>query len=121
MKKIAQFINYSEECPCCATYLEKEQVTIEVLEETLNKNGCIVFRCYSDVEHYVLLTKMDDANFYLFDPWYLKENQILRDTERIDNHPDYNRKIPKTHLNESITHLFTFSDVSKRDAILFTK
>lgn len=121
MKQIAEFINIAEDCPCKAEYIEKEQVTKEVFEETLQRQGCVVFRCYSDVEHYVLLTHMDNTYFYLFDPWYLKEEQVLRNTECINNQPDYNRKIPKTRLNEPITELFTFPELAKRDAILFTK
>jgi hypothetical protein len=51
------------------------------MKETLNNKGVIIARCWQGCEHYVLITKIDDAFAYIFDPYYLEEDYYSDDED----------------------------------------
>lgn len=61
--------------------LSKDEVNLFDMKETVDNNGVIIARCWQDVEHYVLITKIDDNFAYIFDPYYLNEDYYYGDDE----------------------------------------
>jgi hypothetical protein len=61
--------------------LSKEEVNLDDMKETLNNKGVIIARCWQGCEHYVLITKIDDAFAYIFDPYYLEEDYYSDDED----------------------------------------
>ena len=78
--------------------LEQKEVTLEKFKECLKNNGCIFVRCWQLCEHYVIITKIDENYAYIFDPYYLDENEYLNDSK----YPliDYFQKVQKILLLE---------------------
>lgn len=84
------------------TYINKENVSIYNKEiDKINKGAVAILRVYQDVEHYCLLTKIDDEFAYLFDPYYLNINYYDKDdeVEIIKDRPfEFNRKVKKERI-----------------------
>ena len=88
------------------------QITCKDVTSTLNisdnefkdeiQHGAVaIIRVNQTVEHYVLLTGMDDNYVYLFDPYYLPINYYNKDDECeiIKDKPfEYNRKVTIVRL-----------------------
>lgn len=106
------------------TNLEKENVTRELIQECLDNNGCVLARCYQDVEHYVLITKMDDNFTYIFDPYYVEEDYYVNDEEVavVLNAPFTHNRLVKTNRLFSEEHLdFSLMEISKREVVLIAR
>lgn len=91
--------------------INKEEISIynKKLEYKINKGAVAILRLYQDVEHYCLLTKIDDEYAYLFDPYYLNINYYDKDNEIeiIKDKPfEYNRKVKKERLEKYTTNDF---------------
>jgi hypothetical protein len=85
-----------------ATYYEDEDVTPEVIDEALIKNGCAVVTVKSLSEwHCVLVTgKVDEKNYLVWDPYYrtkLKKSDGYFMPETIDPFR-YNLLVNKKHM-----------------------
>ena len=84
------------------TYINKENVSIYNKEiDKINDGAVAILRVYQDVEHYCLLTKIDDEFAYLFDPYYLNINYYDKDdeVEIIKDRPfEFNRKVKKERI-----------------------
>ena len=63
------------------TILSKDKVNLSNMKKTVDNNGVIIARCWQDVEHYVLITKIDDNFAYIFDPYYLEEDYYYSDED----------------------------------------
>lgn len=106
------------------TNLEKENVTRELIRECLDNNGCVLARCYQDVEHYILITKMDDNFTYIFDPYYVEEDYYVNDEEVavVLNAPFTHNRLVKTNRLFSEEHLdFSLMEISKREVVLIAR
>ena len=78
------FVKYANENPdfnINCKVLSKEQVNLKDMKTTVDNNGVIIARCWQDVEHYVLITKIDDNFAYIFDPYYLEEDYYYNDED----------------------------------------
>lgn len=107
-----------------AINLEQEKVTREVIQECLDNNGCVLARCYQDVEHYVLITKMDDNFTYIFDPYYVDEDYYVKDEEVavVLNQPFTHNRLVKTNRLFSQEHTdFSLMEIEKREVVLINK
>jgi len=85
------------------TSISKDKISIynKDLETKINKGAVAIVRLYQEVEHYCLLTEIDDEYAYLFDPYYLNINYYDNDddVEIIKDKPfDFNRKVKKERL-----------------------
>ena len=84
------------------TYIDKENVSIYNKEiDKINDGAVAILRVYQDVEHYCLLTKIDNEFAYLFDPYYLNINYYDKDdeVEIIKDRPfEFNRKVKKERI-----------------------
>lgn len=76
-----KYANESDSFDINCVILSKEEVNLDDMKKTINNNGVIVARCYQDVEHYVIITKIDDYFAYIFDPYYLEEDYYCEDED----------------------------------------
>ena len=96
-----------------AKILRKNEVDINnaSLSDCIKQGGVAIFRVWSDCEHYVLCTKMDEKDAYSFDPYYLDEREYDDDLEctMVFNKPfEYNRIVSKKRFNSLSKNDFSF-------------
>ena len=104
--------------------LEKDNVTEIEIRKCLSTNGCVLARCYQDVEHYVLITDMDSNFVYIFDPYYLEEDYYCNDDEvAVVLHQDFthNRVVKINRLFSESHKDFSLMEVDKREIVLINK
>lgn len=85
--------------------LKEDEVTInnDKLYECINKGGVAILRVWSDCEHYVLCTGIDEEYVYIFDPYYLEDGEYDDDiacTMVFDKPFEYNRIVNRKRLDE---------------------
>ena len=76
-----KYANENSDFDIKCNVLSKDEVNIEDMKKTVDNKGVIIARCWQDVEHYVIITKIDDNFAYIFDPYYLEENYYYNDEE----------------------------------------
>lgn len=104
--------------------LEKEEVTEDAIRECLNSKGCVLARCYQDVEHYVLITKMDNNFAYIFDPYYLEEDYYYDDTQVaivLNENFTHNRIVKINRLFNESKQDFSLMEIEKREVVLLNR
>ena len=105
-------------------HLTKEEITLDKIINCTKNNGCILIRTYMDVEHYVILTNIDENNAYIWDPYYLDETYYDEEkfVEIIFDKPfNYNRKVNLRRFLAKTTSDFALGPIDKRDCVLFTR
>ena len=76
-----KYANENKDFNINCVVLNKDKVNLFDMKKTVDNNGVIIARCWQDVEHYVLITKIDDNFVYIFDPFYLKEDYYYNDED----------------------------------------
>lgn len=127
IKFLTQFLNsYSdlEDFGMICERLTKEKVILGKIKQCLANRGVIFIRCCLEVEHYVIITNIDQNNVYIFDPYYLDENEYHHGEEVkiIANHPfTHNRTVSLKRLFEESKHDFALGPVERRECVLINK
>ena len=94
------------------------------LVEGLRSGAVAVCGCHLSVDHYVLMTGIDDESVYLFDPFYEPWPPEHFDVPPegvvwVDNQPfSYNRIVSRAVLDDPESISYTLHAVSGRDAVL---
>ena len=106
--------------------LKNEEANIDnkELKNCIDEGGCAIFRIWQDEEHYVLCTKIDDENVYLFDPYYLNINYYDNDTECeiVKDRPfEFNRKVLKERLRRFNKEDFSLVEGKNREILLINR
>ncbi len=104
--------------------LEGGEVTKERLQKCLNLGGCVLARCYQDVEHYVLITKMDETFAYIFDPYYLEEDYYYDDPDIavvLNQTRTHNRLVKVDRLFDGSKKDFSLMEEEKREVVLISR
>lgn len=107
----------------CET-LEKDEVTEAKMRECLDNSGCILARCYQEVEHYVLITKMDDNFAYIFDPYYLEEDYYYNDKQVavvLNQNFTHNRIVKIERFFNQSHQDFSLMEINKREVVLINR
>lgn len=110
--------------PVSSRYLRGEEVFIgegSRLNDTLCRKGVAVVRLWFEVEHYVLMTGIEDEEILLFDPYYQEEPfEGAKSPVRIDlAHPLwYNRRVPFSFFNRETQELYALGKKDAREAVL---
>ena len=110
--------------PVSSRYLRGEEVFIgegSRLNDTLCRKGVAVARLWFEVEHYVLMTGVEDEEILLFDPYYQEEAfEGAEAPVRIDlAHPLwYNRRVPFSFFNRETQDLYALGKKEAREAVL---
>ena len=103
-------------------YLHGQEVEITKnsrISEALRQGGAAVVRLFYDVDHYVLLTGLEDGAVLMFDPYYQTEAFAADDIELIADHPaEYNRRVPLHYLNSKNKELYALGIPENREAVL---
>lgn len=105
-------------------YLEGEKVTKEQIEKCLEAGGCVNFRTYQVGEHYVSITAMDKKYVYIFDPYYMVDEDYENDSciTLVKNKPfSYNRKVKMERFLSEGKEEFSLGPIDKRECVLFNK
>jgi hypothetical protein len=98
-----------------SVYLGEQSLVVDAL----NRGGVVVMRLYMDGEHYVLLTKRERENIYLFDPYYMTENPFGSEIEFNMEQPcRYNRIVPFACFNREEAAPYALGKVAEREAVL---
>lgn len=89
------------------------------LRDALRRGGAAVVRLDLEGWHYVLLTRIEGGDVYLFDPYYHEgpfDNAELRVT---DEHPcSYNRIVPVHYFEREEISVYSLGPFDTREAIL---
>ena len=126
-KKLADFFNEyakNKQFNIYAKYLSKNDVTKEAMIQTIINGGVIIARCWQDVEHYILITNMNQKNTYIFDPYYDEEEEYELDNQVtvVLNKPyHYNRIVPTKRLFCEEEKYFSLLKKKDRSIILIEK
>ena len=110
--------------PVSSRYLRGEEVFIgegSRLNDTRCRKGVAVVRLWFEVEHYVLMTGVEDEEILLFDPYYQEEAfEGAESPVRIDlAHPLwYNRRVPFSFFNRETQELYALGKKETREAVL---
>ena len=105
-------------------HLQKENVTLDKMQECLDNNGCIFLRCWQEVEHYVIITKMDKKYAYIFDPYYIDKKEFNKDREVkvILNKPfTHNRKVNLKRLMSETKKDFAMGPKERQECVLINR
>ena len=98
-----------------SVYLGEQSLVVDAL----NRGGVVVMRLYMDGEHYVLLTKREGENIYLFDPYYMTENPFGSEIEfNLEQPCRYNRIVPFACFNREEAAPYALGKVVEREAVL---
>lgn len=123
-KYFVEYANKNDEFEINCKILYGKDVTLEKMKKALDDNGVIIARCWQDVEHYILITKIDDNFAYIFDPYYLEEDYYVKDDAvAIVLHEAFthNRLVKIERLfNESLKD-FSLLEEAKRSVILINR
>ena len=124
---ISQWItNYSKmkDFGLKCTYLKGEEVTISEIKNCIKHGGCVNLRTYQTCQHYVTITDIDDDYVYIFDPYYLSEDNY-KNNKYISNdniNPfKFNRKVKMERFDSSSKKEFSLGPIDKREIVLFIK
>jgi hypothetical protein len=123
-KYFVEYANNNEKFNINCTILTKEQVNLNEMKKTTDNKGVIIARCYQDVEHYVIITKIDVSFAYIFDPYYLEEDYYYDDEEvAIVLHETFthNRLVKIERLFDESNKDFSLLKKSDREVILINK
>lgn len=103
------------------THYQKEEVTLEKIEQCIQNNGVVFLRCYQDCPHYVILTNISLDKVYLWDSYYLEENYYQKDNEVtiVFNKPfHYNRIVTVNRLLSETQEDFSLGPMEEREMVL---
>lgn len=108
--------------PIASSYLSGEKVYMgesSPVVEALHRKGVAVVRLSFDGDHYVLLTKEQDGQIYLFDPYCMEQCLEDEDVGSTDAHPkEYNRIVPFRRFNLETDEPYALGRMQEREAVL---
>lgn len=108
--------------PISGKYLSGESVNFSqnsLLRDALGRGGTAVVRVDLEGWHYVLLTRIQKEQVFLFDPYYLAQPFDDPVLQMVEDHPcEYNRIIPVRRMERLERELYAFGPAKSREAIL---
>ena len=105
-------------------YLAGEEVTIDKIKKCLKSGGCVNLRTYQTIEHYVMVTGIDDNYVYIWDPYFREINDYKSNkniSATLDFPTKYNRIVKIDHFLLNKKTEFSLGPVNKREVVLFNK
>lgn len=130
MKFIAEWLNHNgpiKGLPIHGSYYAGERVHLGEKSEIIDaiqKGGVAIFRLNYGDEHYVLATKADTTNhyLYLFDPYLDEDLKYTDGIVLLDDSPyAYNRKVPFHFFEEEeYSKVYALGKKELREAIVYS-
>lgn len=108
--------------PLTAKYLKGEDVNLLEIKKCLISGGCVDLKTYRHGVHHVMITKMDEENIYIFDPYFRADGAFKKDSgvEIVSNKPFYyNRKVRLERFIQNQKIELALGSVDSREAVLF--
>lgn len=103
------------------TRLEGKEVALDKMRETISRGGVVFIRVHQTVEHYVIITDMDEESAYIFDPYYLDERYYDLDKEVcliFDEPFKYNRIVKISRLLSNTKKDFSLVSESRECVLI---
>lgn len=119
-----KYANENNDFHICCKVLSKNEVNLDDMKKCVLKGGVIIARCMQDVEHYVIITNIDDNFVYIFDPYYLNEDYYYNDPDvAIVLHETFthNRVVKIDRLFSESNKDFSLLNVEDREVILINR
>ena len=88
-------------------YLEKELCQFKDIKGCIDNNGIVIVRSILELDHYYLITNIDDDYVYIWDP-YLEERSFMY----------YNIKIEINKIDAEKENNYALGNFNKRECIL---
>ena len=123
-KYFTEFANKNTDFNIKCTILSKNQVNLPDMKNTTDNGGVIIARCMQEVEHYIIITKIDNHYAYIFDPYYLDYDYYDNDEDvEIVLHKTFthNRKVKIERLFSESNKDFSLLKESDREIILMRR
>jgi len=121
LNEISSSYNFKIKCH----KLEASGVLFSKIKNALDKDGVALIRTWQgSLEHYVIITKIDENDVYLFDPFFLPKDYYDKDEEvkMIFNQPfNYNRIITKKRFLTRKASDFALGQIKTRECVLIMK
>ena len=123
IRYFVKYANENKKFNISCRVLSKDKVNLFDMKKTVDNNGVIIARCWQSVEHYVLMTKIDDNFAYIFDPYYLNEDYYYDDDVAIALHETFthNRVVKIERLFTEENKDFSLLKESDREVILINR
>jgi len=130
MGQLAHFINkyaIDNKFPIYAEHVRGEAVTEELLRKSMSENSVIVASVWltmrGSYEHYVLITKIEDDNVYIFDPYYMNKDRYDEDdmVEMVFDAPKSHNRIVKIARVMSEEEELNMGKAHKREVLIISK
>lgn len=121
---ITNFANSKEDFNVICKYYDKEQVDFNLLRNGIATKAVLFVRCMQNVEHYCIITDMDNEYAYFFDPYYFEEDYYDEDPEIemvFDKPFKYNRKVKIARLFSESHKDFSLGKIDKRECVIIKK
>lgn len=90
-------------------YIKGNKVDICKIINWIKHEGIIIVRSYLELEHYFLITDIDDNSFFIFDPYLNNTNEL------------HNTKVLFTDMDSEAKTDYSLGPVNKREIILLKK
>lgn len=123
-KYFVEYANKNDKFDVNCEILYGKDVTLDKIKDTVSMNGVVIARCFQDIEHYVLITDVDDNFTYIFDPYYLDEKYYCDDNDvAIVLHETFthNRVVKNERLFDESLKDFSLLEKNKRSIILLKR
>lgn len=107
-----------------ANHYLTNDVTLKVMKDTTDHNGCVVLKTYLDGGHYVLVTDITDKYVYIWDPYYLDEDYYKYDDNIkivLDKPFKYNRIVNIDRFLSEQNDDLALGTIEKRECVCFKK
>ncbi len=101
-----------------------EEVSLKKIENCLKNDGVVLVKCWQDVEHYVIVTKITKKKIYIFDPYYLRKDHYNNDraVRMVFNKPfTHNRIVSLKRFFAESREDFSLGPTKARECVLFNK
>lgn len=121
---IDKFLKQSNFGLSCQRYIGNS-INLDSIKECVDRDGCALFKTFRNGnEHFVIITKIDSDDVYIWDSYYLGETyyDMERQISIIFNKPfHYNRRVSIDRFLSSSNKDFALGPIDSRECLLFNK
>jgi len=126
LDQLAHFINdyaVENQFPIRAEHFRGEAVTEELLRFHAGENSAIVTSVYLHSAHYVTITKIENDEVYIFDPYYMNKDRYVDDdmVEMVFDSPKTHNRIVKIDRLMSAEKDYCMGEIDKWEVLIVSK
>ena len=105
-------------------HLTKDEVSLDNITNCINAGGVVFIRLWQTTEHYVIITKIENDNAYIFDSYYLDETYYEKEDDVkivLDKPFTHNRIVSLKRLFSESNQDFALGLIHTRECVLISK